>query len=82
LVERIRAGGAGIPAFYSPVGVGTMLQDGLIPIRLADRGKKVVSYSDPREVKEFGGKKYLLETSLTGDYAFVKCWKADKDGNL
>jgi hypothetical protein len=42
----------------------------------------VVSYSKPREVRQFKGKKYLLEESLSGDFAFVKCWKADKDGNL
>jgi len=42
----------------------------------------VVSYSKPREVREFNGRRFLLEESLTGDFAFVKCWKADKDGNL
>ena len=42
----------------------------------------MVSYSKPREVREFKGKKYLLEEALSGDFAFVKCWKADKDGNL
>jgi 3-oxoacid CoA-transferase len=41
-----------------------------------------VSYSKPREVREFNGKRFLLEESITGDFAFVKCWKADKDGNL
>ena len=42
----------------------------------------MVSYSKPREVRQFNGKKYLLEEALSGDFAFVKCWKADKDGNL
>jgi 3-oxoacid CoA-transferase subunit A len=42
----------------------------------------VLSYNKKREVREFNGKKYLLEESLTGDYAFVKCYKADKEGNL
>ena len=41
-----------------------------------------MSYSKPREVREFKGRRYLLEESLSGDFAFVKCWKADKDGNL
>lgn len=82
LAEKIRAGGAGIPAFYSPAGAGTLLETGKIPIRLADKGQKVVEYNKPREVKEYNGKRYLLEESLTGDYAFVKAWKADKDGNL
>lgn len=82
LAEKIRAGGAGIPAFFSPVGAGTILEDGQIPIRYADKGSRVVAYSKPREVREYEGKRYLLEESLKGDYAFVKCWKADKDGNL
>jgi 3-oxoacid CoA-transferase subunit A len=41
-----------------------------------------LKYANKREVREYKGKKYLLEESITGDYAFVKCWKADKDGNL
>jgi 3-oxoacid CoA-transferase len=82
LAEKLRAGGAGIPAFFSPTGAGTLLETGKIPTRYCDKGKTVVSYSQPREVREFNGKRYLLEESLTGDFAFVKCWKADKDGNL
>jgi len=82
LAEKLRAGGAGIPAFFSPTGAGTLLETGKIPIRYCDKGKTVVAYSKPREVREFNGKKYLLEESLGGDFAFVKCWKADKDGNL
>ena len=82
LVEKIRAGGAGIPAFYSPVGAGTILETGKIPIRYADKGKRVVAYSTPRETRVYNGKKYLLEEAITGDFAFVKCYKADKDGNL
>lgn len=82
LAEKIRAGGAGIPAFYSPTGRGTLLEKGLIPVRYSDKGKTVVENSKPREVREFGGKKYLLEEALTGDFAFVKCYKADKAGNL
>lgn len=82
LAEKIRAGGAGIPAFYSPVGAGTLLETGKIPTKFSDGGKEILSYSNPREVREFNGKRYLLEESITGDYAFVKCWKADKAGNL
>lgn len=81
LAEKIRAGGAGIPAFFSPTGAGTLLETGKIPTRYGPDGK-VLSYSKPREVREFGGKRYLLEESITGDFSFVKCWKADKDGNL
>jgi 3-oxoacid CoA-transferase subunit A len=61
--ERIRAGGAGIPAFFTPAGVGTMVAEG-------------------KEVREFDGKKYLMEQWLKADFALVKAWKGDKWGNL
>lgn len=63
LAERIRAGGAGIPAFYTPTGVGTLVADG-------------------KEVREFGGRKYVLETGLVADVSLVKAWKGDEFGNL
>lgn len=63
LAERIRAGGAGIPAFYVPAGYGTEVAEG-------------------KEVREYHGKKYLLELGLTADYALVKAWKGDTKGNL
>jgi 3-oxoacid CoA-transferase subunit A len=63
LAERIRAGGAGIPAFYTATGVGTPIAEG-------------------KEVKEFEGRKYLMERGIVGDYALVKAWKADPFGNL
>lgn len=81
LAEKIRAGGAGIPAFFSPTGAGTLLETGEIPVKYSPDGK-VEKYSKPREVREFNGRRYLLEESITGDFSFVKCWKADKDGNL
>lgn len=81
LAEKIRAGGAGIPAFYSPTGAGTYLETGKIPLKFSPDGK-VAKYGKPKEVREFNGRRYLLEETITGDYAFVKCWKADKDGNL
>src|SRR5579885_299092 len=63
LAERIRAGGAGIPAFYTPAGVGTVVAEG-------------------KEVREFGGRKYLLETALTADFALIKAFRGDRWGNL
>lgn len=63
LAERMRAGGAGIAAFYTPAGVGTLVAEG-------------------KEVREFDGRKYVLEQGITGDFAFVKAWKGDKFGNL
>jgi 3-oxoacid CoA-transferase subunit A len=61
--ERIRAGGAGIPAFFTPAGVGTVVADG-------------------KEVREFDGRKYLMERGLTADFALIKAWKGDTAGNL
>ena len=63
LAEKMRAGGAGIPAFYTATGVGTPVAEG-------------------KEVKQFNGRDYILEESVTGDFAIVKAWKADKIGNL
>jgi len=63
LAERIRAGGAGIAAFYTPTGYGTMVTEG-------------------KEVREFAGRKYVLERALRADFAFVKAWKGDRWGNL
>ncbi|KAF2677684.1 3-oxoacid CoA-transferase [Lentithecium fluviatile CBS 122367] len=80
LAERIRAGGAGIPAFYTPTAVNTLLQDGQIPAQF-DKEGNVIGYGTPREVREFNGRKYLMETALTGDVAIARAWKADKEGN-
>ncbi|KAL5335679.1 hypothetical protein BJX70DRAFT_410309 [Aspergillus crustosus] len=80
LAERLRAGGAGIPAFYTPTGAHTFLQDGKIPIRL-DASGKVLEHGKPRETRVFNGKKYLMETALTGDVAILRAWKADEAGN-
>lgn len=63
LAEKLRAGGAGIPAFFTPTGVGTKVAEG-------------------KEIREFNGRKYVLEHSIRGDFAFVKAWKGDKFGNL
>ena len=61
LAEKMRAGGAGIPAFYTATGYGTPVGEG-------------------KEVKEFNGRPYILEESITGDFAIVKAWKADRYG--
>ncbi len=63
LAERVRAGGAGIPAFFTPAGVGTEVAAG-------------------KEMREFNGKKYLLESWLKADFSIVKAWKGDTSGNL
>ncbi len=63
LAEKMRSGGAGIPAFYTATGYGTPVAEG-------------------KEVKEFNGRPYILEESITGEFAIVKAWKADRYGNL
>ncbi|KAF2714938.1 3-oxoacid CoA-transferase [Pleomassaria siparia CBS 279.74] len=80
LAERIRAGGAGIPAFYTPTAVGTLLQDGGIPAKFDEEGK-AIGYGTRRETREFGGRLFLMETALTGDVAIIRAWKADEAGN-
>ncbi|KAJ5118493.1 3-oxoacid CoA-transferase subunit B [Penicillium atrosanguineum] len=80
LAERLRAGGAGIPAFFTPTGVHTFIQEGKIPVRMDESGK-VLESGKPRETREFNGKPYLMETALTGDVAILRAWKADEAGN-
>ncbi|KAJ6094257.1 hypothetical protein N7467_003102 [Penicillium canescens] len=80
LAERLRAGGAGIPAFFTPTGVHTYIQEGKIPVRMDESGK-VLESGKPRETREFNGKTYLMETALTGDVAIIRAWKADEAGN-
>ena len=81
LAERVRAGGAGLPAFYTPTGAGTAVSDGGLPLKYAADGS-VAKSSPKKEVREFGGRAYVLEPAITGDYAIVKAWKGDTLGNL
>jgi 3-oxoacid CoA-transferase len=81
LAERIRAGGSGIPAFYTPTAYGTIIQEGGFAIKLKPDGSVDIP-SAPREVRQFNGRKYVMEEGITGDFALVKAWKGDTDGNL
>ncbi|PSN64760.1 3-oxoacid CoA-transferase [Corynespora cassiicola Philippines] len=81
LAERCRAGGAGIPAFYTPAAFGTVVQTGELALRHNADGS-VAQYSTPRDVKVFSGKSYVMEEAIRGDYAFVKAYKADRLGNV
>ncbi|QFG26612.1 CoA transferase subunit A [Actinomadura sp. WMMB 499] len=81
LAERLRAGGSGIPAFYTPAGVGTMVADGGLPWRYAPDGGVAVA-SPAKEVREFGGREYVLEESITTDFALVRAAVGDRHGNL
>jgi 3-oxoacid CoA-transferase subunit A len=81
LAERLRAGGMGIPAFYTPTGVGTMVAEGGIPIRYDADGNVVVT-SEPKEVRVFDGQQYVLETALTADFGLLRAAVGDRHGNL
>ena len=81
LAERLRAGGAGIPAFYTPTGAGTAISEGGLPLRYGEGGK-VVKYSEKKEVRQFDGRDFVLEPAIVGDFAIVKAWKGDRFGNL
>jgi 3-oxoacid CoA-transferase subunit A len=81
LAERMRAGGAGIPAFFTPAGVGTKVADGGMPLRY-DRHGGVLVASAPKETREFDGKTYVLEHAIVTDFALVHARKGDRLGNL
>ena len=83
LVERIRAYGAGIPAFYTPTGSSTAVEQGAIPIKYRDGGPEfgIEEAGNAKEVRIFNGKRYVMEPALAGDVAFVRAWKADEAGN-
>jgi 3-oxoacid CoA-transferase len=82
LVEKLRSGGAGIPAFFTPTGYGTMVQEGGFEIKYEKGSKKAEIYSEKKETREFNGRQYVLENSLTGDFALIKGWKGDAKGNI
>jgi 3-oxoacid CoA-transferase subunit A len=81
LAERLRAGGAGIPAFYTPAGVGTPVAEGGLALRHAADGSVAVA-SEPKEHRVFGGTTYVLEHALVCDVALVHAAVGDTDGNL
>ncbi|GAA3141251.1 CoA transferase subunit A [Nonomuraea roseoviolacea] len=81
LAERLRAGGAGIPAFYTPAGVGTPVAEGGLPLRHNPDGSVALA-SPPKEVREFGGRPYVLEHGITTDFALVRAARGDRHGNL
>ncbi len=81
LAERLRAGGCGIPAFYTPAGVGTLIAEGGLPWRYGADGSVTLA-SPPREVREFEGRKYVLEHAVTTDFALVRASRGDTAGNL
>src|SRR3954452_23641043 len=81
LAEKLRAGGAGIPAFFTPTGVGTQIAEGGLPWRYTSDGSVAVA-SPPKEVRPFGGRECVLEESITTDFALVRAAVGDPHGNL
>lgn len=81
IAERLRAGGCGIPAFYTPTGVGTLVGDGGLPLRYGPDGS-IAKASKPRETRVFDGRTYVLEQAIVVDFALVHAYRADESGNL
>jgi 3-oxoacid CoA-transferase subunit A len=81
LAERLRAGGCGIPAFYTPAGVGTQIAEGGLPWRYASDGSVALA-SPPKETRAFDGHEYVLEHGIVCDYALVRATVGDSHGNL
>ncbi|WP_042381504.1 CoA transferase subunit A [Streptacidiphilus melanogenes] len=81
LAERLRAGGCGIPAFFTPAGVGTLVADGGLPWRHGADGGVAVA-SPAKEVREFDGRECVLEHGITTDFALVRAARGDRHGNL
>jgi 3-oxoacid CoA-transferase subunit A len=85
LAERLRAGGSGIPAFYTATGVGTQVAEGGLPWRYDDQGN-VVKASPVKETKQFetaeGTKTFVMERAIVADFGLVRAAKGDRHGNL
>ncbi len=85
LAERMRAGGSGIPAFYTATGVGTQVAEGGLPWRYDSDGNVVLS-SPPKPTATFTVRgaehEYVLEQAIHADFALVRAWKGDRHGNL
>jgi 3-oxoacid CoA-transferase subunit A len=85
LAERMRAGGSGIPAFFTATGVGTQVAEGGLPWKYDGSGDVVVS-SPPKQTQVFetaeGEKEFVLERAIVADFGLVRAWKGDRHGNL
>jgi 3-oxoacid CoA-transferase subunit A len=81
LAERLRAGGCGIPAFFTPAGVGTLVADGGLPWRYGADGSVAVA-SPPKEARTYGGREHILEEGIVCDFALVHALRGDRYGNL
>jgi 3-oxoacid CoA-transferase subunit A len=85
LAERMRAGGSGIPAFFTATGVGTQVADGGLPWKYDGAGEVIVA-SPPKQTQTFetaeGEKEFVLEHAIVADFGLVRAWRGDRHGNL
>lgn len=81
LAERMRAGGSGIPAFFTATGVGTQVAEGGLPWRYDASGNVVVS-SPAKQTQSFDGQEFVLERAIVADFGLVRAWRGDRHGNL
>ncbi|AKU16195.1 CoA transferase subunit A [Luteipulveratus mongoliensis] len=85
LAEKLRAGGAGIPAFFTATGVGTQVAEGGMPLRYGSDGS-VTKASEPKETRTLTmgdqSREYVLEEAIVTDFGLVRAWKGDRHGNL
>jgi len=81
LAERLRAGGSGIPAFYTATGVGTQVAEGGLPWRYDAHGNVEIA-SPAKEIRRFGDHEFVLEEAIVCDFGLVRAWRGDRHGNL
>lgn len=85
LAERLRAGGVGVPAFYTATGVGTQVADGGLPLRYAADGTVALA-STAKETREFEVdgriRSFVLEPAIRCDFGLVRAARGDRHGNL
>ena len=83
LVGRLHAHAAGFPAFFTPTGASTAVEEGSIPIRLKEGGIKagVAVPGNKKEAREFNGRRFVMEPAIVGDVAIIRAWKVDEVGN-
>ena len=81
LAERLRAGGCGIPAFFTPAGVGTLVAEGGLPWKHNPDGSVAIA-SPKKETRHFNGDDYVMEHGIVCDFALVRASVGDSAGNL
>lgn len=80
--EKLRAGGAGIPAFFTKTGLGSIVSDGGVVNKFKKGGKDVEKVSLGKRIELFNNERYVMVHSINADFGFIKGWKADTRGNV